>query len=497
MPVEHAEGDMKISRAEKFWQEIPWVPFCFLGFGLFRAWTGIVYIDGAISFPSQDSSSYFMFDAFTTVFLVGLACMSRKVSPLVSHRGVMPFAATCLSLCAFATFASLYVWPFTGAMSVVASLLVDAVGGLGTALLLMLWSEFFGCLNPLKIVLYYAAGIAVSVVVLWFMEGMSYPCVWVCAVLLPPILMLSLWRAYARLGSAEMPGFASGRFTFPWKPMLVVALYTFASGLQISLSSGALGNQSNPGPLLAACLIFLFAARKGDDFDFSLIWKIAMPLMIASFFVGVLPVPFRGDAAAVFAQAGYTMLLVLMMAILGNMSYRYGVCALWIFAIERAVRMVSQQMGYEMGHALSPAGSYSGSSADIALVALCVLLAAFATLIFASERQIDSNWGIVLKRPISQDLGFALEKSRLGVRCRELAKEYGLTPREEEVLLLICQGKKPSAIAVELCIGGSTVKTHTKHIYQKAGIHVKSDLLEMVGASGSEKQTRPGEDGSR
>lgn len=475
-------------RFEALWRRIPWVPFCFLGFGLFRVWTGVVYIDGVASFSCQSPSSYLVFDGFTALFLVVLALFAHRVSPLVSRRGVLLAATTLLSACALVTFSSNFAWPFSGSAAFAASLVVDIAGALGTALFLMLWSEFFGCLNPLRIVLYYSAGIAASVVALWFIKGMSYSCIWVCAVLLPPILALSLWRAYARLDASEAPEKSSKRFTFPWKPVLVVALYTFASGLQISLSSGALGNQSNPGPFIASIVLLVLVAYKGEDFDFSLVWKIAMPLMIASFVFGVAPVPLRGDIAGAFAQAGYTMLLVLMMAILGNMSYRYGVCALWVFAIERAVRMVSQQLGYEAGHALEFSQMLSREATDIALMAACVLLIVLATLVFASERQIDSNWGVVLKQPMSKDIGFALEKSRLGVRCHELAEAHGLTPREEEVLLLICQGRKPAAIADELCIGASTVKTHTKHIYQKIDIHSKTDLLEMVGSAAKPKK---------
>lgn len=71
------------------------------------------------------------------------------------------------------------------------------------------------------------------------------------------------------------------------------------------------------------------------------------------------------------------------------------------------------------------------------------------------------------------------EKRRLF--CSELARSFGLTPREEEVLVLLALGKKPTQIEQELFVAASTVKTHTKHIYQKFDIHSRKELFDLVG----------------
>ena len=61
----------------------------------------------------------------------------------------------------------------------------------------------------------------------------------------------------------------------------------------------------------------------------------------------------------------------------------------------------------------------------------------------------------------------------------QLAK---LSPREREVFELLAQGKRPSAIERELVIANGTLKSHTRRIYQKLGIHSKKELLAMVAA---------------
>ena len=51
-----------------------------------------------------------------------------------------------------------------------------------------------------------------------------------------------------------------------------------------------------------------------------------------------------------------------------------------------------------------------------------------------------------------------------------------LTPREQEVLVLVEQGMKNKDIAVQMGIRPGTVKIHLKHIFEKTGIHGRYGL---------------------
>ena len=88
---------------------------------------------------------------------------------------------------------------------------------------------------------------------------------------------------------------------------------------------------------------------------------------------------------------------------------------------------------------------------------------------------------MLLKGAAGQDPEAYLEKNRIGMKCRELAKQYELTTREEEILLLLALKKKPAAIEAELYVAKSTVKTHIKHIYQKLNVHSRQELFDLVG----------------
>lgn len=66
--------------------------------------------------------------------------------------------------------------------------------------------------------------------------------------------------------------------------------------------------------------------------------------------------------------------------------------------------------------------------------------------------------------------------------CAELADEYGLTPREEEVCVMTSRGYSSSYIAEQLYISGSTVRFHQQNLYRKLGVHSKQELINFVEA---------------
>ena len=64
--------------------------------------------------------------------------------------------------------------------------------------------------------------------------------------------------------------------------------------------------------------------------------------------------------------------------------------------------------------------------------------------------------------------------------CRAVAREYGLTPRETDVLAQIARGRMLGEIADAFVLSKNTVKMHTKHIYQKLDVHSKQEAIEIV-----------------
>lgn len=62
---------------------------------------------------------------------------------------------------------------------------------------------------------------------------------------------------------------------------------------------------------------------------------------------------------------------------------------------------------------------------------------------------------------------------------------YGLypdhmSPREREVLSLLCDGRTNASIAAELCISEKTVRNHISNLYRKLGVHSRTEAVVLA-----------------
>lgn len=68
----------------------------------------------------------------------------------------------------------------------------------------------------------------------------------------------------------------------------------------------------------------------------------------------------------------------------------------------------------------------------------------------------------------------------LDERIGELASSYMLSARETEVFRLWATGHTLKYIQEKLYLSPSTVKTHVRHIYDKTGVHSRSEIVELL-----------------
>jgi len=95
--------------------------------------------------------------------------------------------------------------------------------------------------------------------------------------------------------------------------------------------------------------------------------------------------------------------------------------------------------------------------------------------------------GYVLKNAMDLELGSAVRRIVNGetVLDAQLAKQEslkgersaGLTPREVEILQMICEGKSNKEIAAELELSANTVAVHRANIMDALGIHKTAELV--------------------
>jgi DNA-binding CsgD family transcriptional regulator len=69
----------------------------------------------------------------------------------------------------------------------------------------------------------------------------------------------------------------------------------------------------------------------------------------------------------------------------------------------------------------------------------------------------------------------------------DFASHYYLTKREEEILILVLQGKSTKEIADSICVSTGTAKNHILNIFKKTDAHSKFELLTMYNNFNSKK----------
>lgn len=460
---------------------LPWlpsIPLFFLGLGVYRAWIEIVFVGSFVEFPAAAVAGHDAFDLVMIATMFLCAALAKRIGPLFGKRSLYAVSGVALTVSTLCMFASIWIPRSADALAVPAVLL----GGFGIALVILLWSELYGCLNPFRVALYYSASMIVAALLIYLCRGLLLPWLGAVVLVLPVVSLAACAAGFRSLPSGELPRAKPSKFSFPWKIVLLMAIYAFAYGLkESSMYQSTFGPHSAFGTLAVAAIVFVGVIARGGKFDFGVIYRIALPLMVAAFLilpnVGVL-----GQAASDFCtSASYTAFSILIMLIMANLCYRYGMSAVWLFGIERGVRALFILFGRQTEQLLG-APSFGLAGSDAVVSGLVVILVVAATMILFSEKELSSRWGVSF---LGED-GAAgdraiVKKQELANRCQELARSYGLSPREEEVLLLLAQRKTVGSIERELFIANGTAKTHIRHIYRKLDIHSRDELSDLLG----------------
>ncbi len=180
-----------------------------------------------------------------------------------------------------------------------------------------------------------------------------------------------------------------------------------------------------------------------------------------------LGVVFATDEHRVLASLGIVLI------VLGHASFegmlRMDIIALAQRSAEHKLRIVSFglaaiSVGAATGIVVFNFLSFIGNN-DRVLLYSFVLLVWMILLFFTGSKRPESRQSEPLK---NEDI------------CGLIASEYGLTPRETEILGYLIEGRSHPFIRDELCISKGTVDTHVRHIYEKMNVSSKQDLISAV-----------------
>lgn len=211
-----------------------------------------------------------------------------------------------------------------------------------------------------------------------------------------------------------------------------------------------------------------------------LIYVVGFPLMALGFLIIAADAGLRAPGASIHASGvNFTAGEVVYVA-----GYYYAVVTVWALCayLVRTKReegtallagtCLALLLGQLAGFVVSAAvGFQKVSLSSFCTVALFVLM--LASLLIVVDDRLWSGWGGV--RPTESD-----RPGMFKAACEALAAEYHLTPRERDVFVLLARGRNASFVADHLVVTKDTVKTHSRSLYRKLGVHSQQELIDKV-----------------
>ena len=494
------------------------MPVAFLGVGVYRAWIATFFRFGA--FPGVELTDYVLFETCIGVVSLVVALLARRIVPMWSNRACLAVTGTSMTLGSVLLVAACFVPSALGLSMVAGFITLKYIGlvltGGGLALLILLWCEFFGALNPMRVAVYHAASIFVGELICWVFMGLNPAWIAVFSCALPVVSLGWAHRSFVTLPVAERPhaGEVISRKAVPVKPIALMAVCSFA--MQFATMPGQPMIAGNVlGTLFACAFVILGSLSTSRWFNFDTIYRVAFPLICATSLLVTPLLAQHPQATAFFFDAGYTMLSMFIMIILSNITYRFGINAAWLNGIERAARYIMESMGWVAYILVARTFSVEVSNVAHLVVALAMFVAFL--VIVLPEKSLGARWGIDLHEDFSGPVEASTEAAavtfatgsfgvnavpaeaqieaapvvpfrpdpfapgRLAMRVSDISREHNLTDREEEVLQLMARKMPIEQMEENLFIARGTIKAHTGRIYKKLGVHSRGELFALLG----------------
>ncbi len=252
--------------------------------------------------------------------------------------------------------------------------------------------------------------------------------------------------------------------------------------------------------IVGVCFLVLVTTLK-DRFNLAFTYRLSLPIMIAGF---VAIAMFAGSQAAIsvlLINIGYNFFDILIWIIFAGLVINRGVPAIKAFGLGVSAMFIGMALGYFVGDIIQ--SMIVHGDVQITVVALvCIMSLVIVAFLVIPEGAIakvthtfsvnDQDSGTVQDLSVSAPAvrvakngspdgsDFSGSKSKLEDNSVLVAKAYGLTPREQEVLVLLAYGRTLAIISRDLMVAPGTARSHMEKIYRKLGVHKQQELIDLV-----------------
>ena len=268
---------------------------------------------------------------------------------------------------------------------------------------------------------------------------------------------------------------------------IVAAIGVYGATLGFYLHSQTLFPQNNGSSatsrlvVLVIPLLIIGLLRRND---FGLVFRIALPLTAAGFLLLPILGMNAGWIGAAVVAAGGTFADILTWIALSDIAHRSSRSPILVFGVGRAANAGGIALGWAASYAL-----LGTVTAQPSLVLGFSLTMVFVLILTTSLILKDEDF---TTEPRTAGAGTTAEAAAPGTdetrhgpgrwrrSCATIAREHKLSPREEQVLVLLAKGRSMKHIEEALVISYHTAKAHANHIYRKLDVHSREELIDLV-----------------
>lgn len=209
-------------------------------------------------------------------------------------------------------------------------------------------------------------------------------------------------------------------------------------------------------------------------------YKIGLLLITAGF----LATPFLKSIplSSSIVMAGYTCFDMMGWIIVAALAVRHERCAGGVIALSRLFELGGVLCGGVVG--VLATGWAWADDANMAIVSTAIAYALVAAAVLLLYRGSTNVWPL-MERSAPQD---GLRSQRGALVVSAMSERYGLTPRETDMLGFFAAGRSIPWIAEHEGISEGTVRSHTRHLYEKIDVHSRQELLDVIEEAFSQAQ---------
>ncbi len=456
-------------------------------FAFHRTWEELFFIGATPYFPTLGFSNYQIFLLAKGLALLACVAAARIIDAGWNHRAPANIAGVLLLLSSGLMLTTL----MDGGDSAIAVLAAGILGGVASGLFTVLWFEQCRSLSAAVVVLSFL--VACMVAPLIIVMGEHFGVIWVAAVgpLLAVAAVACLTQGLSDLsrntaGSGdEKPLVCEVKNDTFWKTSLLLGIFTFAFAMGKPVLGNdmfAAGSHTALGALLVSAFVCVGIATNNRRFDIVTLFRIVLPATAVFSLLLLTGAPFMMPLADNCLSASFKIAEVLAVSTLANLCFRrrssparligiaFGLKTLFCFFGGAVWDVVAFVSGVSASHEWVTVG-FGAVIAVAVLVAMIMLPSRASFAITKATLRPDED----IRRSESTEM--------LEYRCHDLAKRVGLTPREEEILLLFAEGLSVREVQERLYISKETVKTHRRNIYCKCGVADRGELLALLDVS--------------